>query len=394
MKIAYIGYGDFREAIRRLESGKGETYWGQQYTIDFLRKLVVRGRELCAVSLGVEPYAEEIENGLYSVGIPYGDRSLRDADLIRVVDSYGPTHVIVRPLINGLLSWALDRGVRLLPTTASSYDDVTFRKFRGWVGLKRLVKLLNRDEIQWIGNHNVNASRSLERAGVDPRKIVPYDWPGKIKPADRSPKQLSRETRARRLIFVGAVKKGKGVGDCLDAVARLRSENMAVSLTVIGAGKVAEFEVRARELNIADHVEFAGLVEHDRIITLMSEHDAVLVPSHHDYAEAMPFVIYESYCSRTPPIVSDHPMFRNTVRHRETGLVFPAGDGDALAACVKTLLSDATLYRNLSEASQAAWQAMQCPVMWHELVERWLNDTTDDYRWLAKRCLASGIYDQ
>ena len=41
------------------------------------------------------------------------------------------------------------------------------------------------------------------------------------------------------------------------------------------------------------------------------------------------------------------------VKHEETGLVFPAGDEDALANCLKTVVANATLARAMGERGRA-----------------------------------------
>ena len=61
----------------------------------------------------------------------------------------------------------------------------------------------------------------------------------------------------------------------------------------------------------------------------MHAHDAVVVPSQHAYPEGLPMTIYDAYCSRSPLIASDHPMFRSKVIDDETAVVFGAGDASA-----------------------------------------------------------------
>jgi glycosyltransferase involved in cell wall biosynthesis len=121
----------------------------------------------------------------------------------------------------------------------------------------------------------------------------------------------------------------------------------------------------------------------------MREHDAVLVPSRHAYPEGLPMTIYEALCARTPLLVSDHPMFAGKVVHETSALVFRASDPLSLAQQATRLSRDAELYKRLSCESAAAWQALQCPVTWGELLTRWLRNTENDHRWFVEHSLAS-----
>ena len=102
--------------------------------------------------------------------------------------------------------------------------------------------------------------------------------------------------------------------------------------------------------------------------------------------------IYEGSCSRTPLVVSDHPMFRLKVRDRFSALMFPAKDARALAARIRELRTDRELYATLSRNGEAAANQHLCPLKCHELISRWLSGTEEDRRVLGSYSLASGRY--
>jgi glycosyltransferase involved in cell wall biosynthesis len=196
-----------------------------------------------------------------------------------------------------------------------------------------------------------------------------------------------------RLFYAGRIQDAKGIGECLEAVKRLRERGVAASLDAAGAGEVERYQAMARGLGIAEHVRFLGRIPHRTVVEEMHRHDAVLVPSRHDYPEGLPLTIYDAYCSRSPLVASDHPMFRRQVIDQETALVFRAADPESLASCVARLAADSALYARLSASSLRAWERIQIPVRWGDLLERWLRDTVEDRQWLARHALASGIYD-
>jgi glycosyltransferase involved in cell wall biosynthesis len=141
-------------------------------------------------------------------------------------------------------------------------------------------------------------------------------------------------------------------------------------------------------------VRFAGLVPNEDVPVAMREADAVVIPSRHEYPEGLPLTIYEALAARTPIIASDHPMFRGALNQEQSALVFSAGDAEALAAAIERLSEDQQLYAQLSANSEAAWTALQLPVSWGSLLEKWLSGSAEDQDWLRAHRLPSGIYDR
>jgi glycosyltransferase involved in cell wall biosynthesis len=126
----------------------------------------------------------------------------------------------------------------------------------------------------------------------------------------------------------------------------------------------------------------------------MREADAVVIPSRHDYPEGLPLTIYEALAARTPIIASDHPMFRGALAHERSAIIFAASDTAALASAIQRLAGDSALYAMLSANSEAAWNALQLPVSWGDLLEKWVFDEPAERQWLWEHRLSSGLYDQ
>ena len=71
-------------------------------------------------------------------------------------------------------------------------------------------------------------------------------------------------------------------------------------LDLIGLGEEAALRGRAEALGVEAEVAFWGRLGHAEVMEQMREHDAVVVPSRHDYPEGLPATLYEALCSRTP----------------------------------------------------------------------------------------------
>ena len=242
--------------------------------------------------------------------------------------------------------------------------------------------------IEWVGNHQRNSARALARLGVDPAKIVPWDWPADLTPRD-FPAKKRRENAALRLFYAGRIQETKGVGDSLRALALLRGSGLDASLTLAGPGEIDDYRTLSSTLGVAAHAHFLGRISHSEVVEQMHRHDVVLVPSRHAYPEGLPLTIYDAFCSRSPLIASDHPMFRDQVVDGETALVFRASDANSLAARAARLAADAGLYAKLSAASLSAWERLQISVRWGEMLERWLRNAESDREWLAQHSLAA-----
>jgi glycosyltransferase involved in cell wall biosynthesis len=341
------------------------------------------------VCLNSAEHDETLANGVRSLGLRLY-REHGQLEVLRLLSRLRPTHVVLAAPIPAVVAWAIATRRRLLPIFADSFD--TRRpgaRLRHWV----LSRLLRSSSISIVANHNVNASRGLVRLGVPASKVVPWDWPPQHTPYGVAPKSGRAQSDAVRALFVGSVTEDKGVGDAIDAVASLRARGLDARLTVIGQGRDSSaLESRARALGLRDVVEFRGRTSHEEALEAMRWHDVVLVPSRHSYPEGLPMTIYEAFCSRTPLVVSDHPMFRGMVENLETGMVARASDPEDLARCISELAHSEDLYRRISAASVGAWERLQCPVQWGALVERFLARGDDEGSFLERFSLASPRY--
>jgi glycosyltransferase involved in cell wall biosynthesis len=307
--------------------------------------------------------------------------------LLRCLEEISPTQLVLRYPSIEILRWAQPRAMPVLVTFADSF---TYRLgLRGLVDRWRfhqLAALLNRPFVSFVGNHNLGASRSLARIGVEPHKIIPWDWPRSPTPADYPAKWQPKQS-GKKLICVGQVNEAKGVGDVLRALASPQLRNMNVSLDVLGDGDIREMNALAAELRVSDRVHFAGKVPYEQVAPAMHNADAVIVYSQHGYAEGLPGSIYVGLASRTPIVLSDHPMFVSYFKSGVDAIIAPQRNPPALASEIARLFEDRALYRSLSEGSDNVFTRIVHPVTWEDVVERGLRLNSDDRTWLTERAL-------
>ena len=392
MRVLFIQYaGDYREAVRNLAQGKGDNYYAQQYSVDAVAGIAKSGNDVATLCcLTDTSYDEVLENGVRAIGAGFST-DVDAKEILKLVKNYDPTHIIARTPIREVLNWAIENNVKVIATLADSF---TVEGLKDRIQNYRLARLLNNKGVTWVGNHGVTASTELEKIGVKASKIVPWDWPHEVTPSDYTPKTLPTQKTVWDVVFVGAITELKGIGDILEAIAILKSEGISVQLKAIGRGDLETYINRARELKIEDSVEFLGLIPNKNIIPTMRAADVVLIPSRDRYPEGFPMTIYEALCARTPIIASSHPMFREKLIDQTNALIFPSGNSAALAHSIKKLTSSPDLYENLSMSSATAWNSLQIPVKWADLVNRWLSNSPTDRQWLTSNTLSSGRYQQ
>ena len=389
-RLLFVQFGDYLEAAQRFAEGGEETYAAQRYTVDFVADLAKRMERVTVLTFSTDYPLQRLPSGVYCEGVQLyrdGQRN-QQLQLIRAAAREKPTHMIVVAPLIPLLYWALLTGKRLLPLFADSFHLGGLKeRLKG----RALAWLLNRSEIEWVSNHNLAASLDLYRIGVDPQKIVPFDWPADVVPQDFSAKPAPTEPPFS-LIYVGSMIETKGVGDAIRAISLLRAQQRDVELSLVG-GESEQYRGLVDQLGLGSAVSFLGRQPHDRVLSLMNEHDASLVPSWHEYPEGLPMTIYEGLCSRSPVIVSDHPMFGIRMKDGKNCLVFEAASPDSLANAVLRLMDEPDLYEHLSKSAETATEDYLCPLKWDRLIATWLSTNPEVRASLGNFSLTDGPYD-
>ncbi|HLW71273.1 MAG TPA: glycosyltransferase family 4 protein [Candidatus Binataceae bacterium] len=385
--IVFVQYGDYAEAVHRFAAGGKENYYAQKYSVDHVAFLAARYGTVTVITFSRDHPFELLPNGVGARGVllyPSGGKA-RHHELLRALEEMKPTDVILVAPIRSVLHWAVRRRVRTLPLFADSFLASGWKaRLKEWL----LARVLNDRHFSWVANHHIAASQELARIGVDPHKILPFDWPPIVSPRDYAPKDAPAGAPFK-LLYVGQLSEAKGIGDALRALHLLPG----CTLTVIGGG-ADELSLQAMSENnaIAGQVTFHGVLPHDQVLEMMRAHDAVLVPSRHEYPEGLPFTIYEALCTRTPVVASDHPMFLRRLVRDQNALVFKAAAPASLAAAVQRLMTHPDLYRALSKATGEAAENYLCPLRLHDLINIWLQGDAEGDAYLSSFSLAGHAY--
>jgi glycosyltransferase involved in cell wall biosynthesis len=392
MRLVIVEYaGDYAEAFERLAKGGSETYYAQKYCVDAVTEIAKRAESVTVICCASPEFNEQVlENRVRTIACGFSHK-INSQKLIELIAKQNPTHLIMRTIFPDVFKWAIQKKIRTLAVFAESIGTTTWRqKFRN----SFLAKLLNNKQIEWVGTYGITSSLLFKQIGVKPDKIIPWDFLIDSNPGSLTPKKIPASIKNLKLFYAGLLVQTKGVGDILEAVAKLRERNISVHLKMAGKGEEEFFFQRVEQLQIKDSVEFLGIVPTQTLEPLMRESDLVLVTSRHEYPEGFPLTIQHALRTRTPIVASDHPMFKTHLKHRINSMIFEAGNSLALAECIEKVISDSALYHNLSAASHSTWHELRLPVKWAELIDRWLDDSPESKQWLFEKRLAAEYYNR
>jgi glycosyltransferase involved in cell wall biosynthesis len=198
------------------------------------------------------------------------------------------------------------------------------RRQRPWID----VTLVESEEVeQWLVEHGDSPDR-IRRIGsaVDTSLYVPRPTEN---PAD--------EKGPLVVGYSGRISEEKGPDLFVDLAAALRHREVRVVMT--GAGPMeASTRRRAGRLKLDAALEFRGVVSD--IAGHLRQLDVLVLPSRQD---GRPVVVLEALASGVPVVASRLGGIPEMVQDGSNGFLCPAGDVDALAACVDRLIADRQL---------------------------------------------------
>jgi glycosyltransferase involved in cell wall biosynthesis len=130
----------------------------------------------------------------------------------------------------------------------------------------------------------------------------------------------------------------KGLSYLLEAMAKLRADDLSISLTVIGRAKPGKSMSLIDQYGLAEHIQFVSGVSDERIVELYAEAELAVVPSLY---EGFSLPAIEAMCTGTPLVATDGGALPE-VTGADGHTVFRCRKGDVgdLARTIRTALAD------------------------------------------------------
>jgi glycosyltransferase involved in cell wall biosynthesis len=178
------------------------------------------------------------------------------------------------------------------------------------------------------------ASTDVVYNGVDPELFTPHVG------------DFTRPT----ILSVGNLIPVKGHALLLHAIVSVRVSVPDIFCRIIGDGpERANLLALARELRIADRVEFLGRCSRADVARAMQQATLFVLPSRY---EGLGCVYLEAMASGVPAVGCRGQGIEEVIRHRENGWLIEPGNLDDLIIAIRALLSDPDLRQRLGSAAR------------------------------------------
>jgi len=188
-------------------------------------------------------------------------------------------------------------------------------------------------------SYSTAMDRHLAVNGVRERSVIPL-FP------TLAPVEGSGHATRRQVLFAGRVVQAKGVDVLLRAAGAIDAE-----FVICGDGwGLGSMRKLARELAIADRVQFRGWQDPQQLAQELAEASVVVVPS--VWPEPFGLVGIEALASGRPVVASATGGICDWLEHGVNGLSFAAGDSTALAQALNELLDDPSRQTEMGAAGR------------------------------------------
>ncbi len=152
------------------------------------------------------------------------------------------------------------------------------------------------------------------------------------------------------ICHLGRLKRYKSVEHLLRALPRVRQALPQAQLVIVGEGDHRPaLEALTAELGLAEAVRFAGQVSHEEKVQWLQRSWVAVNPSP---KEGWGLTVIEANACGVPVVAADSPGLRDSVRPGETGLLYPYGEVEQLAAALIRLLQQEPLREHMGAAAR------------------------------------------
>ena len=269
-------------------------------------------------------------------------------ELIRLCRSERPLIVHANSSKAGVLG-RIAAWLARVPVRIFTVHGWAFAQYHGaastlYLWLDRLVRPLT--------TQFICVAQSTREAGIAARTCRPQTTsviPNAVDVAATS--RASLDGNPPRVVSVGRLKEPK---DFVGLVQALSVADVPYSAAIVGDGPDRELvEEAIRGHAVEDRVALLG--ERDDVAAQLAQSDVFVLASR---SEGMPLSVLEAMAAGLPVVATAVGGVPELVVSGETGLLVPPGDIDALAAALRTVLSDAQLRRAMGDAGRARAQQL------------------------------------
>ena len=231
-------------------------------------------------------------------------------------------------------------------------------------------------QFQWLYKVDTDHTAVIP-PGVDTAHFYPI-------PIDEAKAFVGLPPKENLLLYVGRIEPLKGVDVLLEALAILQKndvlEDHPVRVAIIGGepeageeemtAEMARLKGICQSLGMGEIVTFLGKQDQESLPYYYSAAEVVVMPSHY---ESFGMVALEAMACGTPVVASETGGLIFLVRDGETGFHVPAGDAEALADRLQTLIQDEGLRARLGRTAAEYAKGYDWSTITEHIVELYNN---------------------
>lgn len=146
--------------------------------------------------------------------------------------------------------------------------------------------------------------------------------------------------QCRRFIYLGRVRKNKGILEIIEAAESITTEDLAVDIYGPFEGTLSQ-----ENFENCNTVKYCGIIDPANVSDLLSKYDALLLPTFYE-GEGHPGAILEAYASGLPVIASNRQSITEIV-DSSSGILIKPHDVDSLRDAMVKLINEPDFYQKL-----------------------------------------------
>lgn len=322
-------------AVNWLDLQNPQAGGAELHFFEIFRRLVDAGDEVQLIASGWPGGAERAAiQGIQvrRVGGRYGF-ALRGRGAVRAALREGPWDVVVEDINKLPLYLPTLTRVPVYAIVPHLFGGTAFQEASPpvaaavWLAERLIPRVYRRAAFHAISD---STRDDLVARGV-PRERIRVIYPG-VDAQWFCPDPTVKRAPEPLFLYVGRLKRYKGVETAIRAAARARARVPGLTLEIAGQGDDrGRLERIAADVAPAGAVRFLGFVTEDDKRRLLRRAWAVVLPS---AKEGWGISNVEAAACGTPAIASDRPGLRESVQAGRTGELVPHGDPAALAAAM------------------------------------------------------------
>lgn len=312
-------------------------------------------------------------------------RQLEMGPIYQVVDSRGPWFLGSSPMrVCFAIFYLIGAALKLLKSRALSTPCIVHANLTGRGSTLRKVMLLafaHAIGLRYLLHvHDYNYAAEYARRGIVMRGLIAITFRRAVKVltlGTRDMEVLAQLLRLRRqqvavlhnavpdplpqgasgrsaknsckLLFLGHLSARKGVPELLHALSGPELSTRRWHLTLAGGGPIGEFRSLAKDLGIAERVDFPGWLDASHVQALCADADILVLPSH---AEGLAMAVLEGLAYGLAVITTPVGAHSEVIEPEVSGLLIAPGSVEALSDAIVRLIDDEGLRQRLQAGAR------------------------------------------